>query len=173
MKKSLKSAIIVFMAITAAVSISLPGYGQKKNKETKTKEKTSDGIKLEYNFPADKALSYSSLTTVKQEMDYNGSTMEVNVSIVLACTINSTGKDKENLKLNVRVDTLSQKVDSPQGSSGGIIDEIAGKSFTMILAPNGKEVDVTDAEKLTYTADGNQTNASQSFNYYFTQLTVN
>lgn len=178
MKKSFKSVIILCLALTTAVFISLPGYGQKQNKgsksrDTKSKESVSEGIKLAYNFPPDKPFSYSSMTTIKQEMDYNGQTMEVNVAVVLACTITSAGKDNDNLKLNVRIDTLSQKVDSPQGSSGGVIDEVAGKSFNMIVGPNGKEVDVSEAEKLTYTAEGNETNASQSFQDYFPDLPVN
>ena len=163
---------MVSMALTTAVALSLPGYAQKQNKGTSSKEKASDGIKLEYNFPADKPLSYSSLTTINQAMDYSGQSMEVNVEVILACTISSTGKENGNMKLNVQIDTLSQKVDSPQGSSGGIVDEIAGKSFNMLLAPDGKEVDITDAEKLTYSAEGNQTNVSQSFMDYFSDLPV-
>jgi hypothetical protein len=170
MKKCFKSAIMICMALTTAVALSLPGYAQKQNKGTKSKEKASDGLKLEYIFPADKPLSYSSSTTIDQTMDFNGQSMQVNVAVVLACTITSAGKENENLKLNVRIDTLSQKVDSPQGSSGGVIEDLAGKSFTMLLAPNGKEVDVSDAEKLTYNAEGNQTNASQSFVDYFPDM---
>jgi hypothetical protein len=170
MKKCFKSAIMVSMALTTAVALSMPGFAQKQNKEKKSKEKSSDGIKLEYNFPADKQLSYSSSTTIDMSMDINGSSMQVNVAVVLACTINSNGKENENIKLNVRIDTLSQKIDSPQGSDGGIVESLAGKSFTMLLATNGKEVDVTEAEKLTYTSQGSETNASQSFLEYFPDL---
>jgi hypothetical protein len=158
------------MALTAAVAISLPGYAQKHNKGTKSKEKPADGIRLEYKFPVNKPLSYSSLSKVDQSMEVNGESMQVNVVIVVATTVTSLGKDNDNLKLDVRIDTLSQKVDSPQGSSGGLVNEVAGKSFTMILAPNGKEVDITGAEKITYSADGQETNASQTFSDYFPDI---
>jgi hypothetical protein len=167
MKKCFKSAVTICMALTTAVAITLPGYAQKQNKGTKSKEKPSDGIKLEYNFPVNKPLSYSSLSTVDQSMEVNGESMQVNVVIVVASTITSLGKENGNLKLDVRIDTLSQKVDSPQGSTGGPINEVAGKSFTMLLAPNGKEVDVTGAEKITYTEEGQETNVSQTFSDYF------
>lgn len=161
------------MVITAAFAVSVPGYSQKRNKgkkqtkETKEIPKPPDGIKLEYNFPVDKPMSYSTSTTVEQTMDFNGQSMQANVAIVLACTITSKGKENGNQKLEVRIDTMSQKVDSPQGSSGGIVEQATGKSFTMTLSPNGKELDLSDAEKITFSAEGQESNAAQSFMEYF------
>jgi hypothetical protein len=172
MKNCIKTAMIIFMVLTTAFALSVPGYGQKKNKGKKSDEKSSDGLKLEYNFPADKPLSYSSSTTIEMNMDIEGATMQVNIAMILACTVKSAGKEKENLKLGVTIDTLSQKIESPQGSDGGLVEGVAGKSFTMVLAPNGKAVDVTDAEKLTYMLQGSETNASQSFFNYFPVLPV-
>jgi hypothetical protein len=170
MKKTIKLAITFSMAIITAGLLSFPASAQKQNKGAKTSDVPSDAVKLAYNLPAGKALAYASRTNITQTMDMNGSTMDVNVAVNLVCSFTATGKDGNNLKLEVKIDTLSQTVDSPMSQSGGPISEVQGKTFNMVLAPNGKEIDVKDAEKITYSAEGQETNVSQSFIEYFANL---
>jgi hypothetical protein len=75
--------------------------------------------------------------------------------------------DGGNLKLEIRIDTMSQVTDTPQGTAGGLISDVAGKSFYMTLSPEGKEVDLKDAEKIVFTSENVETNVAQSFIDYF------
>jgi hypothetical protein len=89
---------------------------------------------------------------------------------VLACTVTGKGADNGNLKLEMKIDTMSQVTDTPQGSNGGIISDVAGKSFNMLLSPAGKEVDLKEAEKIVFSNDGVETSVAQSFMDYFPDL---
>jgi len=168
MKKSLCSLIFITLA-TAAVLIPANAYSQKKAKASASK----DGLKLEYNFPEGKSLSYSNVTNIAQTMDYNGQSMQANVLAVLACTVTGKGKENGNLKLEVKIDTMKQQVESPQGSAGGLLNDAMGKSFNMTLSVSGKEIDLSDAEKIPVTTESVQTNAAQSFLDYFPDLPLN
>ena len=170
MKRKLNAAfksglsVILFAALTLSVS------AQKQKKTEKATEKAPQGIVLKYNFPVGKPLTYSSRTNIDQEMEMNGSQIPVTVSINLVCTITGQGNVGDNLKLDIRLDTLSQNIESPNGSGGGPVTDVEGKSFTMILSPLGKELDLKDAEKITYTVEGQESNVSQTFTDYFPDL---
>ncbi|HVN57172.1 MAG TPA: hypothetical protein VMT63_02645 [Bacteroidales bacterium] len=169
MKRNFKSAITAVLALLVSAAMIMPASAQKKDKKNKHKEevKALSGYLLKYNFPDGKPLVYSTITKVDQEMDMNGSQMQVNVAVNLVCSVTANGKDGENLRLNVKLDTLSQTMDSPMGSSGGLINDVAGKSFGMTVAPSGKVIDLKEAEKITYTVEGQENNISQNFINYF------
>lgn len=172
MKRSIKTAIFIGIALITAFAIVQPGYGQKR-KDRKRKEKPPEGYLLQYNFPAGKPVAYSAVSKIEQSMEVNGETMSTNVDVVFACTVTAIGKENNNLKLEVKIDTLSTKIDSPMGASGGLITDLAGKSFNMLLAPNGKEIDLKEAEKLTYSSQGSmETNVAESFFDYFPDMPV-
>lgn len=165
MKKTLTPLIFITLAV-AALMIPANAYSQKKAKT----EPASDGIKLEYNFPEGKPLSFSNVTSMAQTIDFNGQSMQVNVFVLQAATVTGKGKEDGNLKLEVKIDTMSQQVESPNGSAGGLMNDAMGKSFSMKLSTWGKETDLSDAEKIAITMEGVQTNASQSFLDYFPDL---
>ncbi|MFN8240943.1 MAG: hypothetical protein U0X39_09345 [Bacteroidales bacterium] len=127
-------------------------------------------VKLEYK-STPKPLSYTSNSDILQSMDFGGMSMQVGVKIILGTTITGKGKAGENLSLNVRIDTMAQSVDSPNGSMGGAIDAVKGKSFNMVLSPSGKVVDASEAAKITYTVENSgETNLGSSFEGYFVKL---
>lgn len=150
-------------------------FGQKKEKKPKAKSKSEKAAapadyKLVYNIQAGKTLGYSSKTDMYMTADFSGQTFNITVSALLASTVTGKGADKGNLKLEVKIDTMSQITDTPQGSNGGIISEVAGKSFNMLLSPAGKEVDLKDAEKIVFSNEGVETSVAQSFLDYFPDL---
>jgi hypothetical protein len=178
MKNFLKTMVICGTAIIIGLSASTDCYAQKQKKVKKPKTKAEavkapEGYKLSYNFPAGEPLSYHTRTNMYQTMDFNGSTMNANVLSVLSCTVTSKGTEGANQKIEVRIDTMSQMIDTPQGGAGGVINEVAGKIFAMVLSPTGKEVDVSDAEKIVFSVEGVETNMSQSFIDYFPDLPAN
>ena len=109
------------------------GYSQKKSQESPIK----GSIKLEYNYPADKTFKYVADTKIVQDMDVNGQSMLVNVSMYMGCEVKAAGKIGENLKLEIKIDSMAQNVESPQGSAGGPINDVNGKVFNMIISPAG------------------------------------
>jgi hypothetical protein len=169
MKRSITFLIIITLAI-AAMCVPANAYSQKKAKAPEPKGE----IKLTYNFPEGKPLSYTNITNMAQTMDFNGQTMQVNIQVLLSSTFTGKGKTEDNIKIEVLIDTMKQTVDSPQGSAGGLMNDAMGKTFTMTLSPLGKEVDLSDAEKISIATEGGvQTTAGQSFMEYFPDLPAN
>jgi len=102
-------------------------------------------IKLSYNYPADLPVKYLSTSNMVQDIDINGQIMSVNIAAILGCTVKSIGMAENNLVLEMKIDTLSQTVDSPGGLIGGALKEVIGKVFTMKILPTGKETDLSGA----------------------------
>lgn len=133
-----------------------------------------DPVKLAYNVSESKSISYLSATAITQSMDINGQTMNVLVDNNMAFKVKMLGKSDENLKLEITIDSLSSKVESPQGSTGGKIQMVEGKTFNMVLSPRGKEIDVTEAAKIEYNVEGSgNNNLSQYFANIFPDLPEN
>jgi hypothetical protein len=145
-------------------------YSQKKSDQSLQK----GGVKLEYNYPAAKSVKYLSDTKVVQDMDVNGQSMLVNISMTLGCQVKSIGKQGENLNLEISIDTMAQNVESPQGSAGGPISDVKGKIFNMVISPSGKIVDLSGASKIVYTIEGSgESTINQSFMNFFPVLPKN
>lgn len=131
----------------------------------------NDAVKLVYNFPAETPVKYLGVGKIVQTMDVMGQVMEVNVSSAFGCSIKSKGLIKKNLNLEVRIDSMYQKVDSPQGSAGGVLKDALGKVFTISITPEGKETDLTEAAKVAINIEGSgMTDAAQSFTDFFPDL---
>ena len=56
-------------------------------------------------------------------------------------------KTGDNLNLEITIDSMAQNVESPQGTAGGPIVDVKGKSFNMVISPAGKTVDIAEAAK--------------------------
>ncbi|MCX6335092.1 MAG: hypothetical protein NT092_12465 [Bacteroidia bacterium] len=130
-----------------------------------------NAIKLVYNYPGGTPVRYINTSKVKQDMNIDGQSMVVNVLKILGTTVKSSGIDDKNLVLEITIDTLAQTVDTPGGLTGGAIKDVLGKSFSMKINPQGKEIDISGAEKITFTTDdGTTSSAAQSFNDFFPDL---
>jgi hypothetical protein len=162
MKRSTTLRITIALAV-AAMIIPANAFSQRKAKEAPAK----DGIKLEYLFPEGKALSYSTITNMAQTMDYQGQSVQANVLQQLSCTVTGKGKAGNDLKIEVLIDTMKQSVETPQGSAGGLMSDVMGKKFTMTITGSGKEIDLSEAEKIAIKTESVETNAGQSFADYF------
>ena len=143
------------------------GYSQRKADQSVIK----GGAKLQYNYPIGKTYKYLTSSKVVEDMDVNGQSMQVNVATALACEVKALAKQAENLKLEIKIDSLKQNVESPQGSAGGSVNDLKGKVFSMVISPAGKAVDLTEAAAIVYTIEGGGAeNLSQSFLTYFPAL---
>jgi len=146
------------------------GYSQMKSGAVPVK----GGVKIVYIYPEGKTFKYVSDTKIVQDMDVNGQSMLVNVAMYLGCEVKAAGKVAENLKLEIRIDSLSQNVESPQGTAGGAVNDIKGKVFNMVISPSGKTLDLSEAAKIVYTMEGSgESNLTQTFLNYFPALPAN
>jgi hypothetical protein len=166
--KNLKIKNLVITGLILVLSgIFSIGYSQKKTETAPQKGVT----KLVYNYPAGKVFKYTTNTKIVEDMDVNGQSMLVNVAMSMGTEVKAVGKVAENLKLEITIDSLTQNVESPQGTNGGSVNDVKGKVFNMVISPAGKPVDLTEAAKVVYTMEGSgESNLSQTFMTYFPAL---
>lgn len=128
-------------------------------------------VKFSYNYPADKSVKYLNTTKVVQDMDINGQSMKVNVTNVLGCTIKAAGMQENNIRLEISIDTMDQTIDMMGGISGGPVKEAIGKTFSMTISPEGKEVDFSGAEQVVFRgSNGDSANVAQYFKDFFPDM---
>jgi hypothetical protein len=131
----------------------------------------AQGVSLSYNYPADKAVKYSVTSTMAQIMDIEGQTMQTDVNSAFGCSVKSAGNQNGNFVIEVTVDTLGQTTSSPMGGAGGPVQGIKGKSCRITITPDGKIVDISGAEGLTFNIDGSgESNLSQTMSDFFPRL---
>jgi hypothetical protein len=156
--------VLITMGICSAV------YSQKKPEAAPVK----GGIKVVYNYPEGKTFKYVSDSKIVQDMDVNGQSMLVNVAMSMGCEVKAAGKTGENLKLEIKIDSMVQNVESPQGTAGGPINDVKGKVFSMVISSAGKVADLSEAAKVVYTMEGSgESNMTQAFLNYFPVLPAN
>lgn len=167
MKKTLLNAFVLILALAVCTAAN----SQKKTDKKAAKVTAPSGPTLAYKFPDGKEIKYVNTSKVLQTMDINGQSMDVTVNGIVACTIKSKGIKDGNIILEVRIDSIAQFVDSPNGSAGGPIADVKGKVFDMVLSPSGKELDLSGAKQIVINVEGaGQTDASQSFTDFFPDL---
>ncbi len=156
-------------AVTLALLIIAPGLNQ--DCYAQSPEGT---IKMVYNYPSDVPLKYRAEGKIVQDMDINGQSMLVNISTYTGCSINSAGTNNGNLVLEIKIDSMAQNIDSPQGVYGGPFTEVTGKSFKITIAPDGKTIDLSGAAEIPITIPGSgDSDASQTFSDFFPVLPDN
>jgi hypothetical protein len=164
----LKNLAITGMVLILSGIFSI-GYSQRKTDQPLLKG--GGGTKLVYNYPAGKVFKYTTNTKIVEDMDVNGQSMLVNVAISMGCQVKAIEKQAENLKIEIKIDSMTQNVESPQGTAGGSINDVKGKVFNMVISPAGKAVDISEASKIVYTVEGSgENNLSQAFLAYFPAL---
>lgn len=109
---------------------------------------------LTYRYSSGKPVKYINLTKMHEVMDVNGQPMDVNVSGIFGFALQSSGSAGNVVNIEIKVDTLAEFVDSPQGMMGGVVGDIKGKSFRIALKTNGEVADLSEAKIISYTIPG-------------------
>jgi hypothetical protein len=137
--------------------------------QKKSSLNTSDGSeKLLYNYPVEKVFKYKTSTRMVQDMNIDGQSMLVNGSSYLACSIKFTEKLGADLKFEIGIDSMGNSIETPQGNSGGDVNEARGRFFNMVISPNGKTKDLSEAAKIALNVPGSGPgDASQTFIDFF------
>jgi hypothetical protein len=169
MKNLLSGNLLYVTIIIVALNISFNAYAQKKPGNTQQ----TDAIKLEYKYLKETPIKYLSISKMTQTMDIQGQSMQNNINSVFGCSIKATGKQDSDLKLEIKLDTLGQVVESPMGTAGGSVRDIQGKVINIVISPDGRETDISEAEKVIYTVEGSgESNVSQTFMEFFPILPI-
>lgn len=164
MKRQSFLKLISLVAIMIVSGVFNLAISQKKVVESPQK----GTVKLIYNYPSDKTIKYLTTSNIVQNMDVNGQSMLVNVNSYSGCSVRAAGKLDENLKLEIKIDSVAQTVDSPQGATGGAVADAKGKTFNMVISPDGKTVDISEASVIVFSIPGSgETNAAQTFMEFF------
>ncbi|MFH1314258.1 MAG: hypothetical protein ABIJ00_13665 [Candidatus Eisenbacteria bacterium] len=138
---------LVLVAITLA-AILLSGCGAKK---FVVAEKPK-GITLEYRMPEGEVFKYKSTQNADQTMEMMGMSMETTAHKFYEFTCAPQGGEGNNYELRVTIDAMEAGMETPQGDYAADTDSVLGKSFTLLVSNLGKELDVSDAEPITYDA---------------------
>jgi hypothetical protein len=137
----------------------------------KDKQGPDDPVKLVYIFDQSKSIPYFSAIKVTQTMEVNGQTVHNLVENYLAFKVNLLGSAADTLNLGIKVDSLFTKVETMEGTTGGKIKDVMGKTFNMILSPRGKEINIDEAKKIEYPVEGSpNANISTFFANIFPDL---
>ena len=140
MKNLIKKHLFSATLIVALTVCNIPVIAQTANKQ----------LTLRYKFPEDRSVTYKQTSKMMQIMDIEGQQMQNEINSLFGCSVKSAGGSGPDLALEVRIDTIAQSVESPMGGSGGGISGVSGKTFRMVITPQGKETDITGAAKVVY-----------------------
>jgi hypothetical protein len=155
----------VLVAFVGLMIPSLSLYSQDKKKPAPA------GNTLAYTYPVNKSLSYVQISKVIQNMEVNGQAMQTNVNTVLGITVKALGPGTTDSRVEVRIDSMSQNIDSPAGVTGGSFDALKGKTFNIQVSVSGKITDASEAEKITFDAGtGVQSSVTQIIENFFPVL---
>lgn len=128
--------LLPFFAVLSLLAL-LAGCGSSAKLFTGTPE---TGLTMMYAMEKGETLSYRNETKTINSMEMMGQPMEVNASNLTTYTLTGQSMDRDSgLVAEIIVDTLSMKVQSPQGNQEPDLSALTGKPFTLALSPQGKE----------------------------------
>ena len=132
---------------------------------------SSQEVSLAYKYSDDKPVSYLYTSTMAQIMDMQGQTMQTDVNSAFGCSVRSAGMQGSNLVLEITADTLGQTTNSPMGGGGVSVADIKGKSCKIVLSPEGKVVDLSEAVAIKFVqSEGAESDLGQALYDFFPQM---
>lgn len=159
-----------FLAVAAAFLI-VVAAGAASAAPSAPKAPSQASVNLEYKMPAGRALTYLAKQEEAQVMDVMGQAVDGQTTTTGTYSFKSKGSKDKNLLLAAMVDDMAMDiVSSMQGNSSPDMSAIKGKPFDMVLSPLGEEVDVTGAEALTFSVEGETRNLANGFKQFFPDL---
>jgi hypothetical protein len=122
----------------------LPGCATKKAAWGSLKK----GMNMSYAPGQEKELSYKATSNFVQEMSVMDQEFTVTADMMQVFKMKPMETENENLGYLVTVEDMSFKLQTPRGDIEPELGDIIGKSFELILTPNGKELEYSGAKKL-------------------------
>lgn len=125
---------------------------------------------LEYKMPDGRALTYQAKSEESQLIEVMGQSMNTTSATVSNIAFKAKGKKDKDMLLGVTIDDMSVSVTGPQGDMSPDVSSVKGKSFDMVLSALGNEVDVSGAEAISYSMEGEERNLASGFKNFFPDL---
>jgi hypothetical protein len=130
-----------------------------------------DGIVLKYKMPDNKVIKYRYDNAATQKMTVRDNPMTIEWAGMDAISIRPTGRASGGYALNVTFDSLDFKLTTPRGPIEPEMQPLCGKSFSMVLSPQGKESQVTSKEPLEVTLVATETHdVTTTYKAFFPDL---
>jgi len=128
------------------------------------------GLLLTYRMPEDRVLRYSS-TTEQMFTVASVGRMGIRSDRTVEFSLESEASSADEQRFTITVDAMNVRFDSPRGEMSREVDEVVGKSFDMVLTPEGVEPTPSDAWKLRYSlAMTDEQNLDSDFHGFFPSL---
>jgi hypothetical protein len=128
------------------------------------------GIVLEYKMPEGRILSYRTQGEVVESAEVMGQTRESHSTSDDSVSFKGKGRKGQDLLLGVTIDAMAVTVTGPQGDMSPDMTSLRGRSFDMVLSPQGSEVDVSGAEAITFEAASGPRSVATGFKLFFPDL---
>jgi hypothetical protein len=128
------------------------------------------GIVLEYKMPEGRILSYRTQGEVVESAEVMGQTRESHSTSDDSVSFKGKGRKGQDLLLGVTIDAMAVTVTGPQGDMTPDMTSLRGRSFDMVLSPQGSEVDVSGAEAITFEAASGPRSVATGFKLFFPDL---
>jgi hypothetical protein len=129
------------------------------------------GIILTYRMTGEQALRYQSSSEFVQNLEISGQQMKVTSNGTLAFSVAPKGMKAGNHNLGITIDAMEVNINSPQGDLSPDLASVIGKTFDMTLSPLGKEMNLSGAKSITYTAgQGGERNVASEFEALFPDM---
>ncbi|MGM0666302.1 MAG: hypothetical protein ACQETA_03180 [Bacteroidota bacterium] len=126
---------------------------------------------LEYEFTGSESYSYMQTSDVIQSIVFGGQDVNTSIKTKAGFTAEAKGISQGDLILEITVDTLLISLNSMGTSMNEDISDVRGKSFLMTMSKKGKDLNLDEAENISYSIAGLQTsNLKASFITIFPTL---
>jgi len=111
---------------------------------------------LEYQFTGDEEYSYMQTSDVLQNIVFGGQEVNTSVKTKMGFSAEAKGISQGDLILEITVDTLLISINSMGTIMNENISDVRGKSFLMTMNKRGKDINLDEAENITYSIAGLQ-----------------
>lgn len=106
------------------------------------------GLILKYRMPEGQVMTYETKTELLQTLDVMGQIQEVEGNTSNSISFESKGQKEGNLQLKVTINAMDMYFATSQGGLTPDTSEAVGKSFSMVLSPLGKELELIGVEEI-------------------------
>jgi hypothetical protein len=130
------------------------------------------GLILIYRIPEGRVFQYQTSSEETEKLEMMGQTMKNKTKTSSTFSVQAMRHNEKNLKLRITLDDMMIRINSSMiGNITPDLSPVIGKSFDMILSPQGKELDFFGTESLQYkVGSSGKRNIESSFNTIFPDL---
>lgn len=123
---------------------------------------------LNYKFDGETSFKYLATSKINQLIVFGGQEISADIETLVSYSVKKTGESQGLIDLNIKVDSIFNKVSSVQGNMLSTPDEVKNAAFDMKLSKKGEESGLDEAARFEYTGvSGEKANLKTSFLFIF------